>query len=330
MKGIKNLDFRRFRTQGTVGAVSSSPPALHRSRRRTQCGWFQMDPGLTPLLPASEGAQPQVSTQVLQGLRELFKEDRLQFHGSLEQLAVIGHSPGSFGYLTRLGGLRQATLRGTGSCSQLPGSLHPSRRHLQPSTRGFENDRVSFRWRDYNHGGNKKIMTVSAHEFLRRFLLHVLPGGLVRIRHFGLFANRRPKHHSPSLSRSTRSRHSTILRSTQTTLSHLLGHYAHRRTTHFGQLYFRAAGLATGQEVSCRHVLIRAARLRSPLQHRSGSARKRGLVLSNQLLRIEAKVFPAAQGKSRLALWKNAPSPARLSVILTTANRNPRQFNSHT
>jgi hypothetical protein len=34
-------------------------------------------------------------------------------------------------------------------------------------------------------------MTVSADEFLRRFLLHVLPGGLVRIRHFGLFANRR-------------------------------------------------------------------------------------------------------------------------------------------
>jgi len=55
----------------------------------------------------------------------------------------------------------------------------------------FENDRVSFRWRDYAHGGKKKIMTVSAHEFLRRFLLHVLPGGLVRIRHFGLFANRR-------------------------------------------------------------------------------------------------------------------------------------------
>ena len=33
-------------------------------------------------------------------------------------------------------------------------------------------------------------MTVPSHEFLRRFLLHVLPGGLVRIRHFGLFANR--------------------------------------------------------------------------------------------------------------------------------------------
>jgi hypothetical protein len=51
--------------------------------------------------------------------------------------------------------------------------------------------RVSFRWRDYVHGGKKKVMTVSADEFLRRFLLHVLPKGLVRIRHFGLFANRR-------------------------------------------------------------------------------------------------------------------------------------------
>jgi hypothetical protein len=55
----------------------------------------------------------------------------------------------------------------------------------------FEYGRVSFRWRDYAHGGKKKIMTVSADEFLRRFLLHVLPKGLVRIRHFGLFANRR-------------------------------------------------------------------------------------------------------------------------------------------
>src|SRR6266446_7959131 len=54
-----------------------------------------------------------------------------------------------------------------------------------------ENDRVSFRWRDYAHGGKKKVMTVSADEFLRRFLLHLLPKGLVRIRHFGLFANRR-------------------------------------------------------------------------------------------------------------------------------------------
>ena len=55
----------------------------------------------------------------------------------------------------------------------------------------FENHRVSFLWRDYAHGGKNKVMTVPADEFLRRFLIHVLPKGLVRIRHFGLFANRR-------------------------------------------------------------------------------------------------------------------------------------------
>jgi hypothetical protein len=55
----------------------------------------------------------------------------------------------------------------------------------------FQNNRVSFRWKDYTRGGKQKIMTVSAEEFLRRFLIHVLPKGLVRIRHFGLSANRR-------------------------------------------------------------------------------------------------------------------------------------------
>jgi hypothetical protein len=50
---------------------------------------------------------------------------------------------------------------------------------------------VSFRWKDYAAGSKQKVMTVSADEFLRRFLIHVLPKGLVRIRHFGLFANRK-------------------------------------------------------------------------------------------------------------------------------------------
>src|ERR1700732_88837 len=40
------------------------------------------------------------------------------------------------------------------------------------------NDRVSFRWKDYARGGKQKIMAVSADEFLRRFLIHVLPKGL--------------------------------------------------------------------------------------------------------------------------------------------------------
>ena len=49
---------------------------------------------------------------------------------------------------------------------------------------------VQFRWKDYADRGHTKIMALDVDEFLRRFLLHVLPRGFVRIRHFGLLANR--------------------------------------------------------------------------------------------------------------------------------------------
>jgi hypothetical protein len=54
----------------------------------------------------------------------------------------------------------------------------------------LEGDEVEFLWKDYAHGGKQKPMTLKAIEFLRRFLLHVLPAGLVRIRHYGFLANR--------------------------------------------------------------------------------------------------------------------------------------------
>ena len=50
---------------------------------------------------------------------------------------------------------------------------------------------VTFRWRDSAHHNEQKLMTLSRDEFLRRFLLHLLPKGFVRIRHFGFLANRR-------------------------------------------------------------------------------------------------------------------------------------------
>ena len=54
----------------------------------------------------------------------------------------------------------------------------------------LEDGAVKFRWRDYAHGGGEKTMTLEATEFIRRFLLHVLPSGFVRIRHYGFLANR--------------------------------------------------------------------------------------------------------------------------------------------
>ena len=54
----------------------------------------------------------------------------------------------------------------------------------------FDQEHVTFRWKDYAHGSKQGKMTLGATEFLRRFFLHVLPKGLVRIRHFGFLANR--------------------------------------------------------------------------------------------------------------------------------------------
>ena len=57
----------------------------------------------------------------------------------------------------------------------------------------FRDGTVRFRWRDYANGNRTQLMELSAVEFLRRFLLHVLPSGFVRIRYFGLLANRSRK-----------------------------------------------------------------------------------------------------------------------------------------
>ena len=56
---------------------------------------------------------------------------------------------------------------------------------------GLADGRVRFRWRDYADGDRVKVLDLDVDEFLRRFLLHIVPDGFVRIRHFGLLANRR-------------------------------------------------------------------------------------------------------------------------------------------
>jgi len=82
--------------------------------------------------------------------------------------------------------------------TRVPRPLHAPGGHLQGSARqsGGRPGALPFdwltagRWKDYAHGNRIKTMTLAVEEFLRRFLLHVLPGGFVRIRHFGFLANR--------------------------------------------------------------------------------------------------------------------------------------------
>jgi len=55
---------------------------------------------------------------------------------------------------------------------------------------GFDQGLVRLRWRDYVHGGKQKVLRLAPLELLRRFILHVLPRGFQRIRHYGLLGNR--------------------------------------------------------------------------------------------------------------------------------------------
>jgi hypothetical protein len=54
----------------------------------------------------------------------------------------------------------------------------------------IEDGKVRFGWKDYSDGNRQKTMTLTADEFIRRFLLHVLPEGFQRIRYYGFLANR--------------------------------------------------------------------------------------------------------------------------------------------
>jgi hypothetical protein len=120
------------------------------------------------------------------GLKKHFAQGRLQFHGSQQHLAASGSFSNFLRQLFRQDGVVYAKPP-FGSAEHVLNYLARYTHRVAISNHrlvALENDHVSFRWRDYAHGSKKKVMTVSAHEFQRRFLLHVLPGCLVRIRHF--------------------------------------------------------------------------------------------------------------------------------------------------
>jgi hypothetical protein len=126
-------------------------------------------------------------------LKQLLLQGKLEFHGSLKDLA----SPERFHRF-----LRQLFSKDWVVYTKPPfGGAEHVLQYLARYTHrvaisnhrlvSFKDDCVTFRWKDYAAGSKQKIMAVSVDEFLRRFLIHVLPKGLVRIRHFGLFANRK-------------------------------------------------------------------------------------------------------------------------------------------
>jgi len=129
----------------------------------------------------------------IEGLKDAFAQQRLRFRGLIQYLAT----PSDFAVFVRklhrhpwvvyvkppFGGPEQV-LRYLGRYTH---RVAISNHRLI----AFDGNDVAFRWRDYAHGNVQRTMTVSAEEFIRRFLMHVLPKGFVRIRHFGFMANHR-------------------------------------------------------------------------------------------------------------------------------------------
>jgi ribosomal protein L37AE/L43A len=128
----------------------------------------------------------------LSGLRTAFQKGRLRFPGRLAALArparfhrlldetvrtewVVYAKPPTKGPATVLKYLARYTHKTAISNSRLV---------------SLTDDQVTFGWKDYAHGGRRGTMTLEAVEFVRRFLMHVLPTGFVRVRHYGLLANR--------------------------------------------------------------------------------------------------------------------------------------------
>jgi len=125
-------------------------------------------------------------------LGDAFDEGKLTFHGTLRELADAA------AFRRRLTASAQVewvvyAKPPFGGPEQVLKYLARYTHRVAISNRrltALEGDRVTFRWKDYAHGGKAKTMTLRAGEFIRRFLLHVLPAGFVRIRHYGFLANR--------------------------------------------------------------------------------------------------------------------------------------------
>jgi hypothetical protein len=129
----------------------------------------------------------------VEGLRELHAAGKLGFHGGLVHL----QEPQAFAAMLRplfrsdwvvyskrpFGGAEHALRYLGGYTHRIAISNH--------RLVALADGRVTFRWRDSAHKNKKRLLSLTVEEFLRRFFLHVLPRGFVRIRHFGLFAHRR-------------------------------------------------------------------------------------------------------------------------------------------
>src|SRR6059036_2959704 len=127
------------------------------------------------------------------GLKQAFQNGQLNFHGNLAPLA----QPKTFAAWRRLLFRKDWVVYAKRPFGGPQYVLHYLGRYTHRVAISnhrlvsFTDGQVTFRWRDSADGNKQKLLPLSVDEFLRRFLLHLLPKGFVRIRNFGFLANRR-------------------------------------------------------------------------------------------------------------------------------------------
>ena len=128
----------------------------------------------------------------LQYLEQAYAAGKLQFHGDLEQLADAQNFARYLAPLAETEWVVYAKPPFGGPERVLDYLGRYTHRIAISNNRLIElkDGRVTFAYKDYKHEQRQKVMTLSADEFLRRFLMHVLPDGFQRIRHYGLLGNR--------------------------------------------------------------------------------------------------------------------------------------------
>ena len=128
-------------------------------------------------------------------LQEAFAAGRLGFYGQLRELAHPARFQQQLATLDRIKWVVYAKPPFGGPDQVLRYLARYTHRVAISNGRllGLEERRVRFRWRDSRDGNRIKEMSLDGVEFIRRFLLHVLPGGFVKIRHYGFLSNRNRK-----------------------------------------------------------------------------------------------------------------------------------------
>mgnify|MGYP006159458407 CR=1 FL=1 len=131
----------------------------------------------------------------LQGLERAYQKGKLSFHGACAFLA----KPIVFKRLLKSVRAREWWVYAKppfGGPAQVLAYLGRYTHRVALSNnriRSVHNSEVTFTYRDQKNQNQLKLMKLQAHEFIRRFLLHVIPKGLMRVRHFGFLANRSKK-----------------------------------------------------------------------------------------------------------------------------------------